>query len=101
MENYISGLNDDSEDEHIPLIPRSLQQQSQSTAEAGSNSVPTTILSTSIGGRGTKRRRTSWVSGAWWFLLTIQRQEQCWRSVCEQETQITCMDGFFDCSNFL
>ncbi|GAB2285115.1 hypothetical protein Dimus_019569 [Dionaea muscipula] len=38
------------------------------------------------------------VSGAWWFLLTIQRQEQCWRSVCQQETQITCMDGFFDCS---
>ncbi|GAB2278831.1 hypothetical protein Dimus_013505 [Dionaea muscipula] len=51
MENYISGLNDDFEDEHIPPIPRSSQQQSQSTAEVGSNSVSTTVLSTSTGGR--------------------------------------------------
>ncbi|GAB2270292.1 hypothetical protein Dimus_005195, partial [Dionaea muscipula] len=51
MDPLSSGLNDDSEDEHIPPIPRSSQQQSQSTPEASSNSVPTTVSSTSTGPR--------------------------------------------------
>lgn len=38
------------------------------------------------------------VSGACWFLLTIQRQEQCWKSVCDQEI-LSCGYKFFDCSS--
>ncbi|GAB2297024.1 hypothetical protein Dimus_031128 [Dionaea muscipula] len=41
-------LHDDSEDEHIAPIPRPSQQQSRSTAEAGSNSVPTPVSSTYV-----------------------------------------------------
>lgn len=37
----------------------------------------------------------SYVSGACYFLLSVERQELCWRSVCEQETG--CKYGFFDC----
>ncbi|KAI8573646.1 hypothetical protein RHMOL_Rhmol01G0293300 [Rhododendron molle] len=38
------------------------------------------------------------VSGACWYLLTIERQEACWRSVCESIENQTCVYGFFDCS---
>ncbi|XP_027346914.1 protein CNGC15b-like [Abrus precatorius] len=33
--------------------------------------------------------------GASWYLLSIERQEACWRSVCDLES--TCQYGFFDC----
>ena len=36
------------------------------------------------------------VSGAWWYLLAIERQEACWRSACSLEQQ-NCQIGFFDC----
>ncbi|KAG5566695.1 hypothetical protein RHGRI_002301 [Rhododendron griersonianum] len=38
------------------------------------------------------------VSGACWYLLTIERQEACWRSVCDSIENQTCVYGFFDCS---
>ncbi|GAB2287204.1 hypothetical protein Dimus_021586 [Dionaea muscipula] len=70
MDFYSTDLHDDSEDEDSAPVPRSTQQQSGSTAEAGSNSVPTPVSSTSAGPagrRGTKRRSTSWV----WKFVTI------------------------------
>ncbi|GMG98810.1 hypothetical protein Nepgr_000650 [Nepenthes gracilis] len=39
----------------------------------------------------------SHVSGACWYLFTIQRQVACWESVCSGETQ-SCGHKFFDCS---
>lgn len=36
------------------------------------------------------------VLGACWYLLSIERQEACWRSVCNLERS-SCQDGFFDC----
>lgn len=40
----------------------------------------------------------SWLKflGASWYLLSIERQEACWRSVCDMETS-SCQYGFFDC----
>ncbi|KAF9675198.1 hypothetical protein SADUNF_Sadunf09G0007200 [Salix dunnii] len=38
----------------------------------------------------------SHVLGACWYLLSIERQEACWRSVCNLET-LSCEYGFFDC----
>ncbi|XP_030966773.1 protein CNGC15b-like [Quercus lobata] len=37
----------------------------------------------------------SHVSGAWWYILAIERQEACWRSACSLES--TCQYGYFDC----
>ncbi|XP_052734559.1 protein CNGC15b isoform X1 [Vigna angularis] len=37
----------------------------------------------------------SHVLGASWYLLSIERQEACWRSVCDMEQ--SCQYGFFDC----
>nr|XP_043633299.1 protein CNGC15b-like [Erigeron canadensis] len=34
--------------------------------------------------------------GACWYLLSIERQEACWRSICLHEDP-TCEDNFFDC----
>ncbi|TKY67205.1 putative cyclic nucleotide-gated ion channel 15 [Spatholobus suberectus] len=34
--------------------------------------------------------------GASWYLLSIERQEACWRSVCDME-ESSCQYGFFDC----
>ncbi|XP_054793171.1 protein CNGC15c-like isoform X2 [Prosopis cineraria] len=34
--------------------------------------------------------------GAMWYLLSIERQEACWRSVCDQEKSY-CQYGYFDC----
>lgn len=34
--------------------------------------------------------------GACWYLLSIERQEACWRSVCGGEDP-NCQDNFFDC----
>ncbi|KAI4322279.1 hypothetical protein L6164_021990 [Bauhinia variegata] len=34
--------------------------------------------------------------GACWYLLSIERQEACWRSVCNMEKS-SCEYGFFDC----
>ncbi|KAL8255613.1 hypothetical protein R6Q59_030680 [Mikania micrantha] len=34
--------------------------------------------------------------GACWYLLSIERQESCWRSICVVE-DTTCKDDFFDC----
>ncbi|GAB2302113.1 hypothetical protein Dimus_036134 [Dionaea muscipula] len=62
MDFYSTDLHDDSEDEDSAPVPRSSQQQSGSTTEAGSNSVLTPVSSTSVGAagrRGTKRGRTS------------------------------------------
>ncbi|XP_059429852.1 protein CNGC15b-like [Corylus avellana] len=39
----------------------------------------------------------SHVLGACWYLLSIERQEACWRSVCNNEKPY-CEYGFFDCS---
>ncbi|XAR59738.1 hypothetical protein NMG60_11015691 [Bertholletia excelsa] len=36
------------------------------------------------------------ISGACWYLLTLERQEACWKSVCDIEKQ-SCSYGFFDC----
>ncbi|XP_075636131.1 protein CNGC15b-like [Castanea sativa] len=36
------------------------------------------------------------VSGAWWYILAIERQEACWRSVCSLESP-TCQNVYFDC----
>lgn len=38
----------------------------------------------------------SHVLGACWYLLSIERQEACWRSVCNLE-KLSCEYGFFDC----
>ncbi|KAH7863122.1 hypothetical protein Vadar_013555 [Vaccinium darrowii] len=38
------------------------------------------------------------VSGACWYLLTIERQEACWRSVCNTVENQTCVYGYFDCN---
>ncbi|GAV75875.1 cNMP_binding domain-containing protein [Cephalotus follicularis] len=38
----------------------------------------------------------SHVLGACWYLLSIERQEACWRSVCDLEKP-SCQYGFFDC----
>ncbi|KAK3205976.1 hypothetical protein Dsin_020022 [Dipteronia sinensis] len=38
----------------------------------------------------------SHVLGACWYLLSIERQEACWRSVCNDEKP-SCQYGFFDC----
>ncbi|KAI8568021.1 hypothetical protein RHMOL_Rhmol02G0166300 [Rhododendron molle] len=37
-----------------------------------------------------------WVLGACWYLLSIERQEACWRYACSPENQ-SCNAGFFDC----
>lgn len=37
------------------------------------------------------------VLGACWYLLSIERQEACWKSVCNNEKPY-CEYGFFDCS---
>ncbi|XP_023512896.1 protein CNGC15b [Cucurbita pepo subsp. pepo] len=37
----------------------------------------------------------SHVLGACWYLLSIERQEACWRRLCTVEK--SCNDGFFDC----
>ncbi|XP_076894156.1 protein CNGC15c-like [Bidens hawaiensis] len=34
--------------------------------------------------------------GASWYLLSIERQESCWRSICVLEN-LVCKDDFFDC----
>ncbi|KAJ0616850.1 putative IQ motif, EF-hand binding, cyclic nucleotide-binding domain, Ion transport [Helianthus annuus] len=34
--------------------------------------------------------------GAAWYLLSIERQESCWRSICRVEN-LECVDDFFDC----
>ncbi|XP_076957598.1 protein CNGC15b-like [Bidens hawaiensis] len=41
----------------------------------------------------------SHVIGACWYVLSIERQEACWRSVCLIEDK-TCEDKFFDCERF-
>ncbi|XP_047317204.1 protein CNGC15b [Impatiens glandulifera] len=38
----------------------------------------------------------SHVLGACWYLLSIERQEGCWRSACDLENPL-CQYGFFDC----
>ncbi|KAF7805606.1 protein CNGC15c [Senna tora] len=38
----------------------------------------------------------SHVLGASWYLLSIERQEACWRSACDLEKS-ACQYGFFDC----
>ncbi|KAG5114661.1 hypothetical protein AAZX31_13G306300 [Glycine max] len=38
----------------------------------------------------------SHILGACWYLLSIERQEACWRSVCDLEKSF-CQYGFFDC----
>ncbi|KAF5744721.1 Cyclic nucleotide-gated channel 15 [Tripterygium wilfordii] len=38
----------------------------------------------------------SHVLGSCWYLLSIERQEACWRSVCDSEKP-SCQHGFFDC----
>lgn len=38
----------------------------------------------------------SHVLGACWYLLSIERQEACWRTVCNLEKS-SCEDGYFDC----
>jgi cyclic nucleotide gated channel len=37
------------------------------------------------------------ISGAWWYILSVQRQEACWRSACNSENSIGCENDFFDC----
>ncbi|GMY10319.1 protein CNGC15b-like [Fagus crenata] len=37
-------------------------------------------------------------TGAWWYLLAIERREACWRSACDLE-QPNCQNGYFDCRN--
>lgn len=36
------------------------------------------------------------ILGACWYLLSIERQEACWRSVCDLEKSF-CQYGYFDC----
>ncbi|KAK7261338.1 hypothetical protein RIF29_27647 [Crotalaria pallida] len=38
----------------------------------------------------------SHILGACWYLLSIERQEACWRRVCRMEKS-SCLYGFFDC----
>ncbi|KMT14513.1 hypothetical protein BVRB_4g072850 [Beta vulgaris subsp. vulgaris] len=38
----------------------------------------------------------SHISGACWYLFTIERQEECWKSVCDQERN-SCGYEVFDC----
>ncbi|KAJ7947828.1 Cyclic nucleotide-gated channel [Quillaja saponaria] len=38
----------------------------------------------------------SHVLGACWYLLSVERQEACWKSVCNLE-KASCEYGFFDC----
>ncbi|KAL5832871.1 hypothetical protein ACOSQ3_016545 [Xanthoceras sorbifolium] len=38
----------------------------------------------------------SHVLGACWYLLSIERQEACWRTICNDEKP-SCQYGFFDC----
>ncbi|XP_058199834.1 protein CNGC15b-like [Rhododendron vialii] len=40
----------------------------------------------------------SHVVGGTWYLLSIEREEACWRSVCDQENSISCTYSYFDCS---
>uniref|UniRef100_A0A7N2QXH8 Cyclic nucleotide-binding domain-containing protein n=1 Tax=Quercus lobata TaxID=97700 RepID=A0A7N2QXH8_QUELO len=35
------------------------------------------------------------ISGSWWYLLGIERQEACWRSACNLES--ACRNEYFDC----
>ena len=35
------------------------------------------------------------LSGSWWYLLGIERQEACWRSACNLES--ACRNEYFDC----
>jgi cyclic nucleotide gated channel len=37
------------------------------------------------------------VLGACWYLLSIERQEACWKSVCKME-ESSCKYDFFDCN---
>ncbi|CAM8972990.1 unnamed protein product [Rhodiola kirilowii] len=40
----------------------------------------------------------SHVLGASWYLLSIEREEACWRAVCRQEKSSSlCLDDYFDC----
>ncbi|CAM8961322.1 unnamed protein product [Rhodiola kirilowii] len=40
----------------------------------------------------------SHVLGASWYLLSIEREEACWREVCRQENStLLCRDDYFDC----
>ncbi|WJX50207.1 Protein CNGC15b [Trifolium repens] len=39
----------------------------------------------------------SHVLGACWYLLSIERQEACWKSVCKME-ESSCKYDFFDCN---
>ncbi|GKB44955.1 CNGC15b-like protein [Tanacetum coccineum] len=41
----------------------------------------------------------SHVMGASWYLLSIERQEACWRTFCLMEDK-SCEDKFFDCESF-
>nr|XP_043634683.1 protein CNGC15b [Erigeron canadensis] len=41
----------------------------------------------------------SHVLGASWYVLSIERQEACWRDLCIREDP-TCEDKFFDCERF-
>ncbi|KAF5751553.1 Cyclic nucleotide-gated channel 15 [Tripterygium wilfordii] len=38
----------------------------------------------------------SHVMGACWYILSIEREEACWKSVCDSEKP-SCQHGFFDC----
>ncbi|KAK9153958.1 hypothetical protein Sjap_001438 [Stephania japonica] len=40
----------------------------------------------------------SHVIGACWYLLSIERQEACWKEACSLESA-SCYDEFFDCQN--
>uniref|UniRef100_A0A2C9VYS2 Cyclic nucleotide-binding domain-containing protein n=1 Tax=Manihot esculenta TaxID=3983 RepID=A0A2C9VYS2_MANES len=40
---------------------------------------------------------TGHASGAWWYLLSMERQEDCWKMACNLENP-QCQIGFFDCS---
>lgn len=41
----------------------------------------------------------SHVMGACWYVLSIERQEACWRTLCLMEDN-NCDDKFFDCESF-
>ncbi|XP_009596606.1 protein CNGC15b-like [Nicotiana tomentosiformis] len=38
----------------------------------------------------------SHVMGSCWYLFAVERQEQCWKKVCDQQ-QPHCQDWYFDC----
>lgn len=40
----------------------------------------------------------SHIVGGTWYLLSIEREEACWRSVCDLENSIGCNYSYFDCS---